>query len=67
MFGSECSGTVDTVYARSTTGTASYSWSTGSNENIIGTPRWDTVSNVHYVYVATTGVIGVPLPMSVMA
>ncbi|HEY0705963.1 MAG TPA: LamG-like jellyroll fold domain-containing protein [Polyangia bacterium] len=51
----DTSGTADTVYARSSTGTASYSWSTSSGEDIIGTPRWDTVSSVHYVYVATTG------------
>ncbi|HEY0709926.1 MAG TPA: LamG-like jellyroll fold domain-containing protein [Polyangia bacterium] len=51
----DTSGTADTVYARTSTGAASYGWSTSSGEDIIGTPRWDTASSVHYVYVATTG------------
>ncbi|HEY0712095.1 MAG TPA: hypothetical protein VGF45_05440 [Polyangia bacterium] len=51
----DTSGTADTVYVRSSTGAASYSWSTSSGEDIIGTPRWDTSASVHYVYVATSG------------
>ncbi|HEY0714354.1 MAG TPA: hypothetical protein VGF45_16850, partial [Polyangia bacterium] len=51
----DTSGTADTVYVRSSTGAASYSWSTSSGEDIIGTPRWSTESSTRYVYVATTG------------
>ncbi|HEY0713016.1 MAG TPA: hypothetical protein VGF45_10105, partial [Polyangia bacterium] len=51
----DTSGTADTVYVRSSTGTASYSWSTSSGEDIIGTPRWDYSGSTKYVYVATTG------------
>jgi hypothetical protein len=49
------SGT-DRIYVRSTSGDAAYSWDlpTGKGD-IIGTPRWDTISSVHYVYVSTTG------------
>ncbi|HXI56111.1 MAG TPA: hypothetical protein VNO55_08630, partial [Polyangia bacterium] len=31
-----------------------YYWESASGDDIIGSPRWDTVSGVHYVYVATT-------------
>ena len=49
----DVSGTVDRVYVRSQTGAAEYSWDTPSNEEIVGTPKWVTISGVHYLYVAT--------------
>ncbi|HXI58344.1 MAG TPA: LamG domain-containing protein, partial [Polyangia bacterium] len=53
----DSNGTADRVYVRTTTGsaaTATYYWESASGDDIIGSPRWDTVSGVHYVYVATT-------------
>ncbi len=46
-------GSADIVYVRDESGNALYSWTTGTNENIIGTPQWTTVAGTHYVYVAT--------------
>jgi hypothetical protein len=48
------SATADRVYVRDATGAAKYSWDTPSGVDLIGTPIWDTVGAVHYVYVATT-------------
>jgi hypothetical protein len=49
----------DTIYVRNASGLPVSAWTTGTNENIIGTPRWDstgaTGSRVHHLYVATTG------------
>jgi hypothetical protein len=51
----DTSGTADTVYVRSSTGAAAYSWSTASGEELIGAPRWEqTAGGAKYVYVATT-------------
>jgi hypothetical protein len=47
-------GTADRIYVRNTNGNALYSWDGPSGADFIGTPRFDTVSSVHYVYVATT-------------
>ena len=49
----DASGTADRIYVRSQTGGAEYSWDTGSDETIVGTPRWITVGTTHYLYVAT--------------
>ena len=51
----DVTGTVDTVYVRSQTGAAKYSWSTSSGETIVGTPRFVTSGTTHYVFVATNG------------
>jgi hypothetical protein len=51
----DVTGSVDTVYVRSQTGTAKYSWSTPSGETIVGTPRYVTSGTTHYVFVATNG------------
>jgi hypothetical protein len=49
------SGTSDVVYVRDETGAPLYSWTVPTaGEAIIGTPRWNTVSSKHYLYVATT-------------
>jgi Concanavalin A-like lectin/glucanases superfamily len=51
----DASGTSDVVYVRDETGTPLYSWTVPTaGETIIGTPRWNTVSSKHYLYVATT-------------
>ncbi|MEA2696950.1 MAG: hypothetical protein QOI66_1221 [Myxococcales bacterium] len=53
----DSNGTADRVYVRTTTGaaaTATYYWESASGDDIIGSPRWDTVGGVHYVYVDTT-------------
>jgi len=54
------SGTTDRVYVRtvsgatgSAIGAARYSWDTPSGVDLIGAPRFNTVSSIHYVYVAT--------------
>jgi len=47
-------GTADRIYVRNTNGTALYSWDSPSGVDLVGTPRFDTVSSVHYVYVATS-------------
>ena len=50
--------TTDRVYVRSATGAAKYSWDVPLSENVIGAPRFDTVTvsmvTTHYVFVATT-------------
>ena len=46
-------GTADTVFVQDETGTQKYSWTTGANENLLGTPQWTTVGGTHYLYVAT--------------
>jgi Concanavalin A-like lectin/glucanases superfamily len=46
-------GTQDVVYVRDESGNPLYSWTTPTNENIIGTPQWTTVSGTHYLYLAT--------------
>ena len=52
----DTSGTADTVYVRSSTGAAKYSWSTATTETIVGTPVWTTEGSggteKHYLYVA---------------
>jgi hypothetical protein len=49
------SGTTDRLLARSQDGGAEYFWDLpGSQGNIIGAPRWNMESGVHYVYLATT-------------
>ena len=48
------STTADRIYVRDTNGVAKYSWDTPTGVELIGSPRFDTVSSVHYVYVATT-------------
>ena len=51
-------GSTDRIYVRNTNGSAksaTYYWDLPSGVgDIVGTPRWDTISNVHYVWVATT-------------
>jgi hypothetical protein len=51
-------GSADIVYVRDEAGNPLYSWSTGTNMNIVGTPQWTstTVGGVttHYLYVAVT-------------
>jgi Concanavalin A-like lectin/glucanases superfamily len=47
-------GGADAVYVRDETGAPLYSWTVPSGETIIGTPKWNTVSSKHYLYVATT-------------
>jgi outer membrane protein assembly factor BamB len=49
----DASGT-DRIYVRNGSGTALYSWDGPTGEDFVGTPRFDTVSGVHYVYVATS-------------
>ncbi len=44
----------DRIYVRNSSGTALYSWDGPNGENIVGAPRFDTISSVHYVYVATS-------------
>lgn len=53
---SNIDGTTDRIYVRTANGDASYYWDvpTGVGD-VIGTPRWDTIGGVHYVYVSTTG------------
>jgi hypothetical protein len=46
-------GSADIVYVRDEAGNALYSWTTGTGENIIGTPQWTTVGSTHYLFVAT--------------
>ncbi|HEY4186509.1 MAG TPA: LamG-like jellyroll fold domain-containing protein [Polyangia bacterium] len=46
-------GTADRIYVRDTNGNARYTWDGPSSADFIGTPRFNTVSSVHYVYVAT--------------
>jgi len=46
------SGTSAVVYVRDGAGAAKYSWTSPSGETIVGTPRWNTVGSVHYLYVA---------------
>jgi hypothetical protein len=46
------SGTSPVVYVRDGAGVAKYSWTGGAGETIVGTPRWNTVSGTHYLYVA---------------
>jgi outer membrane protein assembly factor BamB len=50
----DANGTADRIYVRDGSGAARYRWETPAGEVIIGTPRWETVGNVHYLYVATT-------------
>jgi fibronectin-binding autotransporter adhesin len=51
-------GSADVIYVRDESGNALYSWSTASNQNIVGTPQWTstTVAGVttHYLYVTAT-------------
>ena len=47
-------GTTDRLYVRDTNGAAKYYWDGPSGVDLVGGPRYDTVSSVHYVYVATT-------------
>jgi hypothetical protein len=50
-------GTSDRIYVRDTNGNftyPSYYWDSPTGVDLVGTPRYDTVSSVHYVYVATT-------------
>ena len=47
-------GTADRIYVRNTNGTALYSWDSPTGVDLVGSPRFDTVSSVHYVYVATS-------------
>jgi len=47
-------GTADRIYVRNTNGTALYSWDSPSGVDLVGTPRFDTVGGVHYVYTATS-------------
>ncbi len=51
-------GSADIVYVRDEAGNALYSWSTATNQNIVGTPQWTstTVAGVttHYLYVTAT-------------
>ena len=47
-------GGTDRIYVRNASGTALYSWDGPTGEDFVGTPRFDTVSSVHYVYVATS-------------
>jgi len=44
----------DAVYVRDETGAPLYSWTAPAGETIIGTPKWNTASSKHYLYVATT-------------
>jgi len=46
------SGTSPVVYVRDGTGAAKYSWTGPAGGTIVGTPRWNTVSSTHYLYVA---------------
>jgi len=48
------SGTADRIYVRDASGNAKYSWDGPSGADFVGAPRFDTVSSVHYVYVATS-------------
>jgi hypothetical protein len=47
-------GTADRIYVRDAAGAAKYYWEAPAGHAIIGTPRWETVGGVHYLYVATT-------------
>jgi hypothetical protein len=47
------SGTAPVIYVRDSSGAAKYSWTGSSDDTMVGTPRWMTVSSTHYVYVAT--------------
>jgi hypothetical protein len=47
-------GTADRIYVRSSNGTALYSWDSPSGVDLVGTPRFDTIGGVHYVYTATS-------------
>ena len=46
------SGTSPSVYVRDSSGTAKYAWTGAAGETIVGTPRWNTVGGMHYLYVA---------------
>lgn len=46
------SGTSPVIYVRDGTGAAKYSWTGPAGGTIVGTPRWNTVSSTHYLYVA---------------
>jgi outer membrane protein assembly factor BamB len=51
----DSSGTADRIYVRDRAGAAKYYWDTAAGEDIVGTPRWDTVGGVHYLYIGTSG------------
>jgi MYXO-CTERM domain-containing protein len=46
-------GTADRIFVRDEAGESKYLWEAPSGDSIIGTPRWETVGGVHYLYVAT--------------
>jgi outer membrane protein assembly factor BamB len=48
-------GTADRIYVRDSSGSAKYSWDAPAGDSLVGTPRFDTVGGVHYVFVATSG------------
>jgi hypothetical protein len=54
LFHDVAGGTTDRIYVRNTNGTALYSWDSPSGVDLVGTPRFDTVGGVHYVYTATS-------------
>jgi Concanavalin A-like lectin/glucanases superfamily len=50
-------GTADRIYVRDTNGNFTYPnyyWDSPTGVDLVGAPRYDTISSVHYVYVATT-------------
>jgi Concanavalin A-like lectin/glucanases superfamily len=49
-------GSSNSVYVQDESGNTLYTWSTGTNENIVGTPQWITVASTHYLYVATNNI-----------
>jgi hypothetical protein len=46
------SGTSSVIYVRDTSGNPKYSWTAPAGETIVGTPRWNTISGAHYLFVA---------------